>query len=228
MLDFGAKRWYNQNMENVNDTVKQNLIYLRKKRKLTQIELADAVQYSDKTVSKWETGESVPNVETLVRLAEFYGVSLDSIVKGNFSDLEGEQKQKQNVHSSKVVITLLSVVAVWVIATIVFVSQSIISQKNVWQLFVCAVPASCIVVLVFNSIWGNRRYNYLIISVFLWSLLASLHLCLLKYQLHLIYVIGAPVQIVIILWSYMKRPQNAKTAKKEKKNRTKDKLSTEG
>ena len=220
MVDFGGKLWYNQGMENVNDNVKQNLIYLRKKKKLTQIELADAVQYSDKTVSKWETGESVPNIETLVRLASFYGVSLDALVKGNVLELEGEQKQKQTIHSSKIVITLLSVVAVWVIATIVFVSQSIISQKNVWQLFVCAVPASCVVFLVFNSIWGNRRCNYLIISVFLWSLLASFHLCLLKYQLHLIYVIGAPVQIVIILWSYMKRPQKAK---KEKEIKVKEK-----
>ena len=84
-------------MINVNDNVKQNLIFLRKQRKLTQIELAESIGYSDKTVSKWETGESVPNVETLVALADFYGVSLDTLTKGSVDDLVENNKQSKTI-----------------------------------------------------------------------------------------------------------------------------------
>ena len=94
-------------MINVNDNVKQNLIFLRKQRKLTQIELAESIGYSDKTVSKWETGESVPNVETLVALADFYGVSLDTLTKGSVDDLVENNKQIKKVHHSKIVISII-------------------------------------------------------------------------------------------------------------------------
>ena len=69
----------------------ENLVSARKKRSLTQKELADALGISDKTYSKWETGENEPDVETLCRLAAYYGVSPAVFFRsdGDESELEG-------------------------------------------------------------------------------------------------------------------------------------------
>ena len=207
---------YNAVIMNVNDNIKQNLIFLRKQKKLTQIELADAVGYSDKTVSKWETGESVPNAETLVALAKFYGVSLDTLVCGSADELVENSKQEKSVHHSKIVISIISVMAVWILATTLYVYENILLGINEWTLFVWAIPCSCIILLVFNSIWGRKKVNYLIISVFVWSLITSIYLSLIEYNLYLIFVIGAPIQVVVILWSCMKRSKKTKVVKVDK------------
>jgi predicted ABC-type exoprotein transport system permease subunit len=67
------------------------------------------------------------------------------------------------------------------------------------------VPASLIVALIFNSLWGNRRKNYLIISLFVWSLLASLVFTVVFPLLWPLLLLGVPAQIAIILWSQLKR-----------------------
>ena len=212
-------------MINVNDNVKQNLIFLRKQRKLTQIELAESIGYSDKTVSKWETGESVPNVETLVALADFYGVSLDTLTKGSVDDLVENNKQIKKVHHSKIVISIISVMAIWVLVTTLYVYESILLSANDWTLFIWAIPCSCVLLLVFNSIWGRKKLNYLIISVFVWTLITSIYLSLLQYNLYLIFVIGAPIQVVVILWSCLTRPLKPKK-KDDKKESKKEEQTT--
>lgn len=57
-----------------------NLISLRKMNKLTQEELAEKLDVSRQTLSKWETGESVPDIDKCKKLAEVFGVSLDDLV----------------------------------------------------------------------------------------------------------------------------------------------------
>jgi hypothetical protein len=108
--------------------------------------------------------------------------------------------------------------AVWVMATIIFSVLLIKSTPTPWTVFVAATPASAIVALVFNSMWGNTRYNYLIISALLWTLLASIYLGALEYAriLWVIFLIGIPIQIAIILWSQLKRQKKpSKNTEKE-------------
>ncbi len=69
----------------------ENLVNARKKRSLTQKELSDALGISDKTYSKWETGENEPDIAALCRLAEYYGISPAVFFQseGEESELEG-------------------------------------------------------------------------------------------------------------------------------------------
>ena len=101
-------------------------------------------------------------------------------------------------------ISLLATAAVWFIATVLFVYLKIYGASSVWLVFVGAVPVSMIVLLVFNSIWGKRVLNYVIISVLVWSALAFAYLMMLPYNLFLIFIIGIPIQVLIILWSQIK------------------------
>ena len=116
---------------------------LRKNAKLTQMELADRFNYSDKTISKWESGESLPSVEILYELAQFYGTSLDALTQENdIIETSIETKQKDKMFPTKLIITLLAVSAVWLLATVLFVTFKIVYARNFPLLFLWAVPIS--------------------------------------------------------------------------------------
>ena len=190
---------------------------LRKNAKLTQMELADRFNYSDKTISKWESGESLPSVEILYELAQFYGTSLDALTQENdIIETSIETKQKDKMFPTKLIITLLAVSAVWLLATVLFVTFKIVYARNFPLLFLWAVPISCIVLIIFNSIWGKYYYLFAILSVLIWSCLACIHLQLIQYNIWIIYILGIPLQVAIILWAALiKKPKNCKKKKKK-------------
>jgi transcriptional regulator with XRE-family HTH domain len=213
---------------NIQEILISNLISLRKSRSLTQIELGEKINYSDKTISKWENGDSCPNIEAVHKLAKFYDVSIDDLLSEDFQIDKKIVAEKQRSYS-KLIISLLAVMTVWLIATIIFVAISLLDVSNAWMVFIIAVPESAIVSLVFNSIWGNTRFNYLIISILLWTLLTTIFLSALKYAsvLWVIFLIGVPIQIAIILWSQLKRKKKrAKQRKREEVVSVKDEESS--
>jgi len=217
-----------------NAIIGKNLLKLRKDKKLTQLEVAEKFNYSDKSISKWEKGESLPSVEVLCELAQFYGVTLDNLTSENQNLLEidskkSEKKKKEptpRMFSSRFVITLLSVGAVWLLATILFVSLKLCLNVNYFMSFMWAGVLSCIVLIVFNSIWGRMRYLFPILTIMLWLLLASLHLQI-YFSTHInswpIYFLGIPLQVLIVLWGvlikkpkgYYKRQTTQNTENKE-------------
>lgn len=191
-------------MDNLKQTIADNLAFLRKKSKMTQLELAQKLNYSDKSISKWEHGETLPDIEVLQKLAQLYNVSLDYIV----SDAPKEEKEKffkknQN-KQNQIIITLLAISFVWILATVIFVYSSFIGAKKYWLIYIWAIPICFIITLYFNKIWGKHKYNFYIMSGLLWSLLLSFYLQFLSYNIFLIFLVGVPVQIAIILWSQIK------------------------
>ena len=142
-------------MEDINKIIGKNLLILRKNAKLTQMELAERFNYSDKTISKWESGESMPSIEILYELAKFYNTTLDALtVEGDIlATAKSEPKPKNKLFPTRLIITLLAVSAVWLCATILFVCFKIIYETNYGMFFLWAIPISCVVLLIFNSIW---------------------------------------------------------------------------
>jgi transcriptional regulator with XRE-family HTH domain len=188
--------------------IAKNITALRQNHKMTQIELAEKLNYSDKAVSKWERGESVPDISVLKQIADLFGVTVDYLLQESHeaeavqqaSDVAapaGQRNQK--------VITVLSVLLVWLVATMCFIALDIVwPQTAATSLsFLYGVPVSMIVWLVFNSIWFNRRRNYLIISLLMWSTLACIFLTLLAagHPIWKFFLLGIPGQIAIYVWS---------------------------
>ena len=204
-------------MDDINKIIGKNLLILRKNAKLTQMELADRFNYSDKTISKWESGESLPNIEILYELAQFYGTTLDALTQENdIVESTNNSKQKDKMFPTKLIITLLAVSAIWLLATVLFVTFKIVYAKNFPLLFLWAVPISCIVLIIFNSIWGKYYYLFAILSVLIWSTLACVHLQLIQYNIWIIYILGIPLQVAIILWAALiKKPRNSKKKKRK-------------
>lgn len=186
-------------MKNVRDIFAKNLIALRKNRKLTQSDLAKKLNYSDKAISKWERGESVPDIELIYELSKFYGVTVDAM-------LEEEDILKKKGVSKKVerlIVTLLSILLVWLVCVILFVILTWVvknSDFKIWLVFIYGIPASAIVGIVFNSIWGKRYVNPIISSILLWTLILSIFLTVSFANNALIFFIAIPLQVACILW----------------------------
>ena len=181
-------------MTDLKPIIAKNITELRRSAGMTQIELAGKLNYSDKAVSKWEHGDSTPDINILADIASTFGVSVDYLLTEVHEPETDPQEKKDRVRHYQKMVTLICCAMVWLIATIVYVIPS-------WMAFVYAVPVTCIVYLVFNSIWGSRFNNYYIISALLWSVLISIFFTLLKYNLWLLFAIGIPSQIIIFLWS---------------------------
>lgn len=152
-------------MEDLKKVISQNLIELRKRKKYTQADLAEILQYSDKAISKWEKGESLPDIEVLYQICNLYGVTLDYLThEGNYEEKQDYVKKDTTV-VNKIIITLLSVSLIWFMVLIVYVYAFVLNDINLWILYVWGVPASALLILIFNSIWGKRKFKFVILTV---------------------------------------------------------------
>lgn len=188
-------------MDNLNFIIGKNLQVLRKKHKLTQAELAEKLNYSDKAISKWEKGESLPPIEVFYKIAKLYGVSLDDIVgeeKIKSRAIETADIKKRYLH-----ITLLSILAVWLVALILFVFLHIFAGKYYFMCFAWAVPISLVVGIVFDAVWNKCKILFWLLTGLLWSSFLSLAVQLWHFNIWEILLIGIPLQIGIVIWSRM-------------------------
>lgn len=190
-------------MEDLKDTIAKNLVELRTQAKLTQLQLAEMLNYSDKAVSKWERGEAIPDVRVLVRLSEIYGVTLDQLVKGENLNAA---KPRRKIYSSRAFISALSAVLVWFVATCVFLVFFMIpSTKDfAFLAFVVAPLPTGIVLCVFSVKWGNQLTNALSSSLILWSIVLIFHIYVMTFsnfsQIYFLYIGAAVFEVLIILW----------------------------
>ena len=189
-------------MSEINKVIANNLIKLRKKNKLTQNELASKLNYSDNASSRWERAEVTPSIETLDQIAKYFAVPLSSLIEDNAEGVSIAQDKR--TLRNKLAIILLFMSLVWLIATITFVYGKVIFNVNLWQVFIWAVPVSCLVLYPFNEYWGRYIWKFVILSVFQWSVLACLYLQLLKYNMWLLFVIGVPIQVALCIWTFLK------------------------
>lgn len=200
-----------------------NIAELRKKSGMTQQDLAGKLNYTDKAISKWERGESVPDVIVLKQLADLFGVTVDYLLCAVHeesveaqTDSSADVKKQQRIRTRGFV-TGMSVLLVWIAALVLFIvfDTASLNARSSWIVFACAVPASFIVWLVMNAIWFNRRRNYLIISLLMWSVLILVYVSVLLFagrNLWLIFSLGIPGQAIIVMWSRLK--QNGDSYKK--------------
>ena len=195
-------------MEDLKPIIAKNITNLRQNAKMTQSELAERLNYSDKAISKWERAESLPDITVLKAIADQFGVPLDYLVRQDHDEPLTAPvcaEVPRDKHRSHSIITMLSILLVWSVATLVYVMFDVIVPGMLihWITFLYAIPVSMIVWLVFNSIWFNTRCNYLIISLLMWSSLLSLVLTLLAFRISAwqFLLLGIPGQIIIFVWS---------------------------
>ena len=195
-----------------------NIAAYRKRMNLTQAGLAVQLNYSDKAVSKWERGESVPDVMTLVQLAELFGVTVQDLLvdpnalpsqTGNVQKTMGKVVEKTlKRKADKKIILMLSSLLVWFVALLFFVVVSSCDLPYSWLAFLYAVPVDAIVMLSLRSAWRDFRWNRALISVIMWGTLIAFYMTLfVPFGLNIwkIFLLGIPGQAAIFLWFRMFR-----------------------
>ncbi len=198
-------------MQDLKLIIAKNIASLRRERQMTQFELAEKLNYSDKAVSKWERGESVPDISVLKQIADLFAVTVDWLLEEEHLKPKKSAEFIKNRFKNRSFITCMSIVLVWLIAATAFVIADIFREygaAHYWLSFLFAVPATFIVWLVFNSLWFNSRLNFLIISFLMWSTLTCIYVPLLILKItniRFIWVLGAIGQVIIILWSMIRR-----------------------
>jgi len=205
-------------MNDLYEIFAKNVATLRAERKMTQAQLASILNYSDKAVSKWERGEALPDVIVVKQIADTFGVTVDYLLKSEHSPQDYQPNfVDRQMRRNRMLITAIATVLVWLIATFLFLVFNALPQVNLafptWLFFVYAMVPSFIVLLVFNSIWGIRKWNFAIISALVWSLLAACFLSILlmgAINLWQIFLLGIPAQCIIMLWSRLKKPKRGK------------------
>ena len=160
--------------ERIRKIVAARLSAYRKRAGLTQVELAEKVNYSDKSVSKWERGDGLPDLLVLCKLAELYEIPVDEFLhEGPLKRPASEQRRRHWL------IFLLSVGLTFLIAGIVFYIFTVLSIPYAWLSFVCAVVVSTILAVIFSHIWAKTLLQCISVSALVWSLAVLIYLLLL-------------------------------------------------
>lgn len=187
----------------------KNITRLRKMANMTQLELAEKLNYSDKSVSKWEQGNGIPDVRILVQISKLFSVSLDDLVRER---PEKKLLPEQWRRIKRAVTLLCSVGLCWLVAVVAYVLMGIFapSLPHIWLAFLYGVPASAVVVLVFSCVWQWKWMRVVSLSVLIWTVIACVYLTAVKCvptapNLWLLFLIGIPLQLLALFFFVWKR-----------------------
>lgn len=191
-------------MDELKNIVASNLIELRVASGMTQSQLAEKINYSDKSVSKWERAEAIPDVAVLKNIAEVFGVTVDYLITTHDRWEKKPEKEKRIV--SRQMIIAVSVMGIWAVAFVAFVILWLM-ERVVWQIFLGAVPVSLITLLVLHSVFGRGKYNFWIVTALMLSVLSFVYFLFLRYNWWQIFLLAVPLELVIFFGFRICRPK---------------------
>ena len=179
-------------------TIASNLIRLRLAAGMTQAEVGEKLNYSDKTISKWERGEVTTDVFVLMEIAALFDVSVDYLLKPHAEIEPIVYNKPQEPHYNTRAITAIAVLGVWTLAFLVFLVLWW-SGYVMWLLPVFAVPVSLIVLLVLQSVFHKGHGNRYIIAAIAVSLVTALYLTFLQNNPWQIFLLLIPISAIVFL-----------------------------
>ncbi len=190
--------------------VADNIAFYRKQMGLTQLQLAEKLNYSDKAISKWERGESLPEAYVLHALASFFGVTLNDFLT------VGRKPRTPLAIKTRILISLLSAGLVWLVSTVIFVLTNLIEPNidfDIWLVFIYAIPLSSIVLLVFSLLWGNNRLSFAFVTSLAVGLTLSVFLSIFPIYPHIWYIFIAlvPIEILALFWFIFRKIRKVPT-----------------
>lgn len=201
-------------MENENkqqELLAKNLVYYRKASGLTQLELAEKFNYSDKSISKWERGEGFPDVFVLKSLADFYGITVDDFYLEEHKKISVKHNQKRK----QIFIRLLSIGIGMLVTFLTFFLLDTLLPKDAafkpWLVFIYGLVVCSIIWLVWEFIYHKRFIRMFAVSTLVWTSALAIFLTFLvvmNLSLYFIFIVAIPLQILEILWFFFKNKKN--------------------
>lgn len=185
------------NEERLRQLIAENIGYYRRQNGDTQADLAEKLNYSDKSVSKWERGDGTPDIFILARIAALYNITVQDLLRS---------KKVPPARTKRILITSLAVLLVWLVATVVFFFFQIfdVLKGYDWYVFLYAIPASGIVAEVFSALWWNRLLQGISCSLIIWGLGVSVVITLPMTSAFWLYLVCAVLEVLLILFLLLK------------------------
>ena len=177
----------------------RNLVNYRRQAGLTQSDLADKLNYSDKSVSKWERGEGLPDLINVATIADLFGVTVNDL-------LSNKKKAKPFLARNKIIITALSAALVWLAAIILFfIFTLLLPSYPAWKVFIYAMPVTAIVLVVLSGIWWTKLCQFLSVSLLVWSIPTCFIVTFAVPKMSLIFAVFGVVQVMAALWFLIRK-----------------------
>lgn len=186
-----------------------NLIRLRTDAGMTQAQLAEKINYSDKSVSKWERAEALPDVLVVKSMADLFGVTVDFMLTSHDQWVPVPTKTSVSTGTITTVVQL----GIWTAAVLLFIIFWKLGM-HLWIIFAATLPISLITLLVLNSVWGRKRYHVATVSALVVSILLLLYLIFIKDNVWELVFLAVPA-VLIVWFSFRIRRRKAKKDDKE-------------
>ncbi|HPZ00712.1 MAG TPA: helix-turn-helix domain-containing protein [Clostridiales bacterium] len=208
-------------MSDVKEIFGQNVLSLRKQANMTQAELGEKLNYSDKTISKWERGEAVPDITVLRQIADVFGVTVDDLVldpkekKKSYKAESALQKQakkqaKKVVDSAEELARIgkvhkmvwsIVILSYWTAIALAMIVINQVLEIFFWQLLVYALPIHFLLHIVFSALWSKHKRVTEFFSIFFFcvSILAVVYVALLPYNFWKIFLLAIPLLVLTAL-----------------------------
>lgn len=199
-------------METLEQIYASNLSALRKDRHLTQLELAEKLGYSDKSISKWEMGKALPPLEVAKDIAAFFGVSLDRMLRENGAKEAIESAPAgSRRRTNQITIMAMLVCFIFFGAAAIFAYDAVFGEAqhaNLWIVFVWAIPISLLVcTLISYRFYHHTKPFWILLSITLWTAFIALPIhfhFLLNQEIWYVILVPIPLQIGILLGMRLK------------------------
>ncbi len=189
------------NEEELRKIIARNLAFYRKEKGLTQAELAEMINYSDKSVSKWERGDGLPDVYVLTVLAGLFNITVNDLLS---PEEPRPPKKKKRILSRRtsVLIPLLASGLSWFVGTIVYFVLRLLSDEigRLWLVFIYTAAVSDIVLVVFSHLWWSKPLSCTFVSILIWLAATCVYLTMQLESVWLIFIVAAVLQVLALLW----------------------------
>jgi transcriptional regulator with XRE-family HTH domain len=189
----------NPNESLLRQRIAANVAHYRKLSNMTQSELAERISYSDKSISKWERAEGVPDIYVLTLLANLFSVSVNDLISEN---APLPLPVTVNINKNRVLILLMLIGLVWLVATVSYTALQIFVPTFIWAgySFIFAIPVSCIIAVVLTSLWWSLKFRFIAVSALVWAIAVTVYLLIPLSNVDLIFAIAGVLQVLVILW----------------------------
>lgn len=210
-------------MDDIKLIFASNLIRLRTAAGMTQFELGETLNYSDKAVSKWERAESMPDVAALIQIARLFGVTLDELVSPQETwKLPVTEKEALNEKKRySWFIILLSLLGITCAAVLIFVILWIAADLVAWQVFVFMLPLLFTTWVTLNSCLLEGKGNRYLVMGLVTSLISVVYVAIMKqnnaWQL---FLLVPPAVLVVWLSFVVSRAHRRRKSTKSREEKT--------
>ena len=190
----------------VKENFSHNLIFLRKSRNLTQLQLATELNYSDKSISKWECGETLPDIATFSCIANFFEVSVDELISRPID--------KVKITTLKQFLIMLAAFGLtWLVGSVCFfIIELATTDVKAWITFFFVMPCSAIVLFIFAMLWFSYISRFVSLSLLIWSIAVLIHILLdeaISWYIYIIALVSDVLLLALFLIIYLDKRKKA-------------------